>query len=157
LAIDFVQIAASYDSSGNPIVYALSYYPPLYGTVWVLDGGWHNLGYNPDGYALEISAGRDADVTVQGDLGPTQNIFYAIGQNHHVYVYNNSASSTWGTGYWTNLGGYATALTPEAIHLNSFDGAFADAPDHKAYEWYGLSWHGLLGPQLNTSYTPLAY
>jgi hypothetical protein len=149
LGTNVAQIAASFDSNGNPIVYALSYANGYYGTVWVWDGSWHDLG----GSALEISASRDRAPGTAGG----QNAFYEIAWDHSVRVYNNAGSMTWGNGYWENLGGYATALTAEAaaVYPDSIDQLFADISDRSAYDCYGGSWHGLLGQQLNTSYTPL--
>jgi hypothetical protein len=152
LATNVAQIAASFNSTGNPIVYALSYENGYYGTVWVLDGGWHDLG----GSALEISASRDPGIGYGGNN--VRNTFFEIGADHSVWVYNNSGV-TWGYGYWQDLGGHATALTAEAVaslYPNSIDHLFADISDQRAYDFYGGSWHGLLGQQLNTSYTPLA-
>jgi hypothetical protein len=154
LGTNDVQIAASFNSNGDPIVYALSVANGYLGSVWVLDGGWHDLG----GYALEISASRSP---YDGISNPLHNTFCEIGQNHNVYVYNNSGSSTWGNGYWQDLGGYATAITAEAVQIpypntNSVDHIFADAPDHTAYDFYNGYWHGLLGYQLNPSATPIA-
>jgi hypothetical protein len=157
LATNVIQIAASFNSNGDPIVYALSYANGYLGSVWVWDGGWHDLG----GYALEISAGRDPG---DGFAAPSlRNTFFEIGGNHRVYGYNNSFSSTWGNGYWLELGGYATAITAEAVeslYPNSIDHIFADAfsntGDHTAYDFYNGYWHGLLGYQLNPSATPIA-
>jgi hypothetical protein len=153
LATNVVQIAASFNTNGDPIVYALSYANDSWGHVWVLDGGWHDLG----GSALAISASRDPG---DGYGNPLHNTFFVIGRNHDVVAYNNSGSSTWGNGYWQDTGGYATAITAEAVqslYPNSIDHIFADLPDNTAWDFYSGSWHRLLGYQLNPSYTPLAY
>jgi hypothetical protein len=139
-----VQIAASFDGYGNPIVYALNQNR----TVSVFDQwNWSNLG----GYALEISAGRS-----WGNGNPTQNIFCEIGGNHHVYVYNNSASSTWGTGFWQDLGGYATAISAEAIEGNSINDLFANDYYNDPYV-YSSGWENLNGPRMHASFTPILW
>jgi hypothetical protein len=153
LATNVVQIAASFNSNGDPIVYALSYENGYLGSVWVLDGGWHDLG----GYALEISASRDPGIGYGANS--LRNTFFEIGKNHNVYVYNDSGNSTWGNGYWQDLGGYATALTAEAVeslYPNSIDHIFADVSGQRASDFHNGSWQDLLGYQLNPSATPLA-
>jgi hypothetical protein len=152
-----IQIAAGYDYNANPVVYALSWDH----RVWVYDGGsWSSVG-GTSTYALEISAGRSWAAN-----NPSRNVVYAIGGNHSVYVFNNSANATWRSSVgWQDLGGYATAITAEAVHYTDYiDGVFANDAYNNVYEYLpGLStssgsysyWAPLYGPQVHQSTTPL--
>jgi hypothetical protein len=147
---DAVQIAASFDGSGNPIVYALGYYQ--FNNVSVFDKGWTSLG----GDAVEISAGRTG--------GPyhTSNIVYAIMDSHEVFVLNNSASPDWSnfntsTGpTWQSLGGYATGITAEATWWYTNSGVFASNASYYA-QVYNNGWNNLFGQQMSPSHEPLGY
>ena len=146
-----VQIAAGFNAYDEPIVYALGY--NQFSNVSVFDGGWTNLG----GDALEISASRS------WDGADSRNTVYAIIDSHQVSVLNNSAFTDWihvntATGpTWQSLGGYATAISAEAIQPGQlFHGVFAEGANNYAYI-YNNGWGSLFGQQMNQSYTPLNY
>jgi hypothetical protein len=151
-----IQIGAGYDYHGNPLVYSLTWDH----RVWVYDGGsWSSVG-GTNTYALEISAGRS-----WGANDPSRNIVYVIGGNHSVYVYNNSANSSWGSSIaWQDLGGYATAITAEAVNqADGIDRVFANDSYDNVYEYlpgfrgtYSY-WAALYGPQMLQLTTPLFY
>jgi hypothetical protein len=58
---------------------------------------------------------------------------------------------------WQSLGGYATAISAEAIQPGQlFHGVFAEGPNNYAYI-YNNGWGSLFGPQMNQSNPLLNY
>jgi hypothetical protein len=151
--LNTVQIAASYDGTSTPMVYALTTDHEVRAYE---QGRWWDLNM----YALEISAFRVGE-------GGASNTVYAIGADHSAYL----AHPNWtgATTIWQNLDNYVTAISAEAgvvqpggsITGSSLSGyqVFATGQTYSAVEWASYNgawgWAGLFGPDMLAQPTPL--
>jgi hypothetical protein len=147
--VNTVQIAASYDGTFTPMVYALTTDHKVRAYE---QGRWWDLNM----YALEISAYRTGD-------GSALNTVYAIGRDHAVYIAHPNWTGS--TTTWQDLYNYVTAISAEAGVVQSGSSltgyqVFATLQNNGPIEWASYNgpwgWAGLDGPDMMAQPTPLS-